>query len=474
VNARWCVVVTLASALTASACMVPPVVSTGVPGGGASPGRSPGDRISCALPSGAADFATAAPGAVGLDPAAVQRAVAYASDRGAESVRVYRHDCLVAASGLDAQYADQPLEGWSATKGVVSIAVGRAVALGLLAVDDPVGRYLPGLPADHAAITVRQFLTQTSGLRMAWANDLWAASATDSVADVLARPLEARPGERFLYAQTAVSVLPAVVAAAAHEDFRSFVRRELFEPLGITDREWSWAHDPAGNTQGFAFLRLAPVGWARLGELLLHEGRWGDRRLLPAEYVRGGAEGTAVNPAYGFLWWTNHGDTQLTAGFPDYERIDHRLWTALPPDAFGLSGLFGQDITVIPSLDMVLVRMGLPAELIMDPFGEPHGHRPPWDHRYHRMLMAGVLDARVADPGDWVWGGDDPPLDLFHIVEPGLPPFNGPSFARLGVGPHPPVVRPSPPPAAVGPLPSPAASGWPWAPAVVPLAIVGG
>ncbi|MEZ5238784.1 MAG: serine hydrolase domain-containing protein [Microthrixaceae bacterium] len=123
------------------------------------------------------------------------------------------------------------------TKGVVSAVVGRAATLGLLSVDDPISEHLGADPRfdldpEHAALSIRHFLTQTSGLRMAWVNDLWAAGTADSVADVLARPFQAEPGSTFLYAQTAVSVLVAVVEAASGEDFQDFARRELFEPIG--------------------------------------------------------------------------------------------------------------------------------------------------------------------------------------------------------------------------------------------------
>lgn len=139
-------------------------------------------------------------------------AVQYATQRGAQSVRIHRNGCLVARSGHDPYTETQRFAGWSMTKDVVSTVVGRAVNLGLLDVDDTVGAHLDGLRPEVGALTIQQFLTQTTGLRMAWANDLWAAGSTDSVADVLARPFQADPGSTFLYARTAVTVLVAVGA----------------------------------------------------------------------------------------------------------------------------------------------------------------------------------------------------------------------------------------------------------------------
>lgn len=396
--------------------------------GGLDLASAEGRTFNCSTPVGSAPFATAGAEHLDLDRARLERAVSYATARGAQSVRIYRHGCLVARSGNDPVTEKMRLAGWSMTKGVVSTVVGRAVSMGLMSVDDPISHYLDApdgteLDQAHGELTIRQFLTQTTGLRMAWVNDLWAAGTTDSVADELARPFQAEPGSTFLYAQTAVTVLVALVEAATGEDFQSFAGRELFEPLGIPRIQWRWDRDGAGRSQGFAFLEMAPVAWARLGHLLLREGMWGGRRLIDADYIRQGREGTDANPGYGFLWRTNSGEWNIDSGFPTYERKDEPNWPGLPRDAFAYSGLFDQHMIVIPSLDMVVVRMGLPPELFGDPIGESPGIRPAYAWRFNRLLMQAVTDVQVPDPGPWRYVHRDIPVDVENIIEPSLPPF---------------------------------------------------
>ena len=412
-------------ALFAGAACAP--VAPGASPSPAPPGPAALSGGSCALPAGGVEFGRVAPESVGLAADAVDRAVEYGTATGAQSVRVYRHDCLVATSGNDALVEWVPLPAWSMTKGVVSMVVGRAVTMGLLGLDDPVGpllaaRGVVGLDPAHAALTVRQFLTQTTGLRLAFASDVLEAATADSVAAVLRRPFEAAPGSTYLYAQTAVSVLVAVVEGATGRDFQAFARDELFRPVGIADGDWSWARDPVGTTQGFAFLDMAPRSFGRLGTLLLHQGRWGDRVLIAEDYVAQGARGTAANPCYGFLWWTNDGTTCHNATFPAPVVRQRRWLPPAPADAFGLSGMFDQEVTVIPSLDMVVVRMGLDHRLVGDPLGLVAGQRARFQHRLFRLLMAGVSDVEVPDVGDWVPDPDDPPVDWFHILELPLPP----------------------------------------------------
>ena len=325
-----------------------------------------------------------------LDPAAVREAVGYSSARGAQSVRVYRHDCLVATSGNDALTGSTPMATWSMTKGVVSMLVGRAVTQGALSVDDPIGLHLDGLGPAHGAITVRQLLTQTSGLRFAWVNDLNAAGTGDSVAATLRRPFEHPPGTRFMYAQTTVTVLVAVVEAAVGEDLQTYAARELFAPIGIPDAHWRWDRDGSGRTQGFAFLDMSPEGFARLGSLLLAEGRWRGSELIGASYIREGRRGTGPNPSYGFLWRTNEGERHPFFGYVDDDWLERRWLPPAPPDAFGLTGLFDQRLVVVPSLGLVVLRMGLPEDLFADPIGQVRGREPSGHHRFVEQLLDGV------------------------------------------------------------------------------------
>ena len=108
-------------------------------------------------------FATAGAEDLELDRARLERAVSYATARGAQSVRIYRHGCLVARSGNDPVTEEMRLAGWSMTKGVVSTVVGRAVSMGLMSVDDPISKYLDApdgneLDQAHGELTIRQFL----------------------------------------------------------------------------------------------------------------------------------------------------------------------------------------------------------------------------------------------------------------------------------------------------------------------------
>ncbi len=418
---RWLVAAVVAAA-SVTACAPPligmPGVVGGTPGQPASPGQ-PSVQLpaaDCDQPADGAQFEQADPGSVDLSAEALTDAMAYGSARGAQSLRVYRRGCLVARSANDPMTDWVPLPAWSMTKGVVALVTGRAITMGHLSLDDPIGRYVDGLDEAHAAVTVRHLLTQTSGLRFAWGNDLNDAGTGDSAALVLRRPFEAAPGSQFVYAQTTVTALVAVVEGAVGEDFQSFAARELFGPIGIPDAEWTWQRDMVGRTQGFAFLEMSPRSFGRIGSLMLEQGTWRGRELIAESYFAEGRAGTAANPGYGFLWMTNRGERYIDTG-PALQQRDRRWVRSLPEDAFGLTGMFDQQVVVVPSLDVVVVRMGLPADLFVDPIGDVDLRRPGWDHRFYRLLMAAVTDVEVPDVGDWVQDPDPPPIDPKYLLD---------------------------------------------------------
>lgn len=365
-----------------------------------------------------------------MDAAVLQRALDYAVGKGAQSIRVYRHGCLVGTGANDPAVDWVPLPAWSMTKGVVSLLVGRAVQLGKLHVDDPIGKYLRVDDPRKAALTVRQFLNQTTGLRLAWASDLNEAGSMDSVAMLLQRPFEAVPGTKFNYAQTAVTTLAAVVQAAVGEDFQTFAQHELFDRVGIPRSDWEWGRDSAGNTQGFAWLAMTPTAFGRLGRLLIQDGRWGTEQLIGSGYIAEGRKGTAANPCYGFLWRNNDGVGCGQTGPLLGLETDANWMPTVPTDAYALAGMFDQLVVVIPSLDMVVVRLGLPHEMLPDPWGDVKGEKPSMTWRFFRTLMSSVTDVHVPDPGDWAPKAPEPDgsgpkapdsVDWIHIFDVPVP-----------------------------------------------------
>ncbi|MEX2193978.1 MAG: serine hydrolase [Thermoleophilaceae bacterium] len=374
----------------------------------------------CPDPAGSQPFEQAAPDDLGLDPAAVRDAIGFATTRSALSVRVYRHGCLAGASVLDPLTEDVPNDVWSTTKAVVSLLTGRATTLGLLDIDDPIGEYLPdwpGVDAEHRAITIRHLLTETSGLRFSWTPEL-AGLPADSVRYTLALPFEHQPGTWFEYAQFTLTLLAYVVERAVGEDLQAFAQRELFGPLGIDRRDWFWERERAGHTAGWAHLHLAPADLARIGALMLSGGTWRRERLLDAAWLEEAHTPTAPNPAYGFAIWTNAGGGAVTPSLPSRKVVEgpRSLVKSAPADLYLSIGFQDQLVMVIPSLDMVIVRTGTFGNVSLDPQTLVTANTGDWMHEFFRILMRGVRDADIPDPGP-LPDRAPTPVDLGYFVD---------------------------------------------------------
>lgn len=348
----------------------------------------------CAEP--AEQWLRATPEEAGMDAAKLQQAMDYGSSQASFAVRVYRHGCLVAEDRAAAQNRDEQYESYSMAKSVTALAFGRAMQLGLISPEDPVGALVPEADQPHGAITARDLLTMTSGLRWNGFRDYNIFTMRDRVRDALTLEVVHPPGTYFEYAQSTVSLLAEAVGRSAGEDFGAFVDRELTRPLGIPDDAWFWSRDPEGHVLGFAGVNMRPDDFGRLGELMRRGGVWRGRRLLSRRFVREAIAPSPTNGCYGYLIWVNAGTPCIGPTIGERPVTRERDFPSMPADMYSYSGLFGQRVTVFPSLGLLVVRTG------QDP-NIAGSVGPGWEEELYRLVLAAVTDQPV------VPGGDGPP-----------------------------------------------------------------
>lgn len=125
---------------------------------------------------------------------------------------------------------------WIASGGkqFVSAAILTCQALGWLTLDDPVSRFFPDAPADKRDITVRQLLAHLSGIPQGYAAE-GVSGRDQAVARILAVPLAAKPGEKFMYANDNYQLSSAIVEVASGMDYHRFVHTRLLAPWRLRD-----------------------------------------------------------------------------------------------------------------------------------------------------------------------------------------------------------------------------------------------
>jgi CubicO group peptidase (beta-lactamase class C family) len=163
--------------------------------------------------------------------------------------------------------------------------------------------------------------------------------AADRLQFALGPALVYEPGQRYNYSNGDASIADAVVAAAAGKDLLGYANEVLFEPLGFRNVEW-WFRDKAGRYPGGWGLRLRAVDMAKFGQLYLQEGRWQDKIIIDAGFVRNAWRPSPAAPHYGLFWWR-------------WAREDLRIG----PVHFA-NGLKGQRIVVLPKHGIVIALSG--------------------------------------------------------------------------------------------------------------------
>ncbi|MGD9705922.1 MAG: serine hydrolase domain-containing protein [Acidimicrobiia bacterium] len=236
--------------------------------------------------------------------------------------------------------ADTPTSSWSVAKSFTSAAIGLLAGDGRL---DPLAPApLPEWsdPADpRGAITVADLLHMSSGLEWNESFDpngesdvLTMLQVEDAAAYTIDKPLVADPGTLFNYSTGTSAVLSRILSDTVGGDEAAidFVTSRLLEPIGITSLQFR--RDPHGRWFGGLGADGTPRDFARFGLLYLRDGVWDGQRILPAGWVDYTRTPSPSLSGYGAHWW-------LTG----------------PPGSFSALGLFGQQIIVVPELDLVLV-----------------------------------------------------------------------------------------------------------------------
>jgi CubicO group peptidase (beta-lactamase class C family) len=264
---------------------------------------------------------------------------------------------LIAERYADGYDAAMPLPGWSMTKTLTHALLGLRQQDGKFDPDAPlpVPEWVDGDPRQR--LRTADLLAMRGGLR--W-NENYDDPTSDALrmlfgsADMAAvyaqQPVAAEPGEQFVYASGATNLLCRVLRStfAADADYWAFPQR-LFDALGM--RSAVLETDTSGTFVGSSYCFASARDWARFGLLYLGDGTCGGERILPAGYV---AAATAVpvdsDGRYGAHVWCNRD--------PDGDGPRSAPWPGLPQDLLRMDGHEGQYVFVVPSAELVLVRLG--------------------------------------------------------------------------------------------------------------------
>jgi CubicO group peptidase (beta-lactamase class C family) len=310
----------------------------------------------------ATSWRTADPAAVGLDAGRINSMKAkvtagqYGSMHGVLIVR-YGHLVTEHYTGWNPASAHTMQ---SVSKSVTSLLYGMATASissDAFLLDRPVLNVFQRYPTVEANDARKQALTMRDLLTMRTSMDYYEQpyagsphqtlnnSSGDWTKFILDRPMTGTPGSTWYYNSGAAILVGSAIKELTGEHADVYARRELFAPIGVTGETWFRApFDGLPHTGGG--LNLRPQDLARIGYLVLRRGKWGDRQIVPQNWIDSSTKSVTRGPpvffsnynaGYGRFWWifpTTRGgsDEGVIAG----------------------SGSGGQWLFIVPSLDLVV------------------------------------------------------------------------------------------------------------------------
>jgi len=284
---------------------------------------------------------------------------------GIDSLLIARNGYLVTEEYFHGWGPDDLHTLQSDSKSVTSLLVGIALEQGKISgIDQTVLSFFPEYPKVRnvderkLAITLRDLLTMRTGLD--WGEDPYEGSPLfqlnncrcDWLKFVLDWPMRETPGTRFEYNSGGVILLAGVIRNATSIPTDTFAQRYLFDPLGIRQVRWYYGEpDNLPHTGGG--LNLRPRDMAKIGYLMLRNGRWENQQIVSADWVRESTLHAVTYPRtfagrpvdYGYLWWLLSLNGE--AGVHDRDA-----------DIYAAAGAQGQWIFIIPKYDMVVVSTG--------------------------------------------------------------------------------------------------------------------
>ncbi len=316
-------------------------------------------------------LANAAAGNTRIAAAALQAAEEYAARNNSSAFMVWHDGKIEKSSFFKGMKPEDTFPSRSLAKPMTAVAIGRALALGKIrSLDQPVADFISEWRGDprRSKILVRHLLDMRSGFlpqgpAMTAEDILNRAYLHPRHEQIIIHdyPVVDEPGTRYEYNNATSELVAVLIERATGVRYGEWLSREVLQRIGSPGGT-IWVNRQGGTAHSGCCLMLPAEAWLRLGVLLLQDGVWEGKRLLPAGYVQEMRTATAENPYYGLGVYVA-GRYIARRGFanPARDTEARRVLHSEPylaDDVFLFDGNSNQVVFIIPSRRLVVLRVG--------------------------------------------------------------------------------------------------------------------
>ena len=279
----------------------------------------------------------------GWDPKGLQTVSDFAQSAGSAQLMIKHSAGLL----IDAKFEAQPVDVFAVQKGLVAILVGMAQEKGFLEVYDHINHHLQPewtqlSPWDEAKLNVETLLTMTTGM--------------DDALGLLGEI-----NKTWRYNNVAYGYLKQLLEQSTGKTLSVLTDEWLMQPLGMSQTRWRARDQVLPDGTPMTGLVSTAADLVMLGDMILNRGRVAGETIFGDAYYLDDLikPGSAMNPAWGWFWWNNNqshfmlpGSDKTYAGVPLPDA---------PQDLFSARGAFGNFLTIVPSLNIVVARTTSPS-----------------------------------------------------------------------------------------------------------------
>lgn len=253
-------------------------------------------------------------------------------------------------------------ETYSTGKTLVALAAGLAYDEGKLDLSARVVDFFKekvpaNLPDSMATLTVKQLLTMTAGfeendrLMSVFNPSAGGKDSIDWAKEYFKTPAH-RPGTYFYYNLFGTYMMCEILYQVTHENLVDYIMPRLLEPMHIGRIDW--VHSPKGICAGGWGAKLCPEDMAKMGQLMLQQGKWDGRQLISEEWMRMMTSKQVDSAPNTIMSKNNPG---IALGYPGEMHsmgYGFYVWHG-PQNSYRAEGMGGQFVIVLPDYDAVLV-----------------------------------------------------------------------------------------------------------------------
>lgn len=291
-------------------------------------------------------------GRTSISPAALKSMEAWADGHSSRALIVVHKGKVQLERYWRGVSADELTNSRAITRTFTPMMLGFAIAEGKVGLDAPIGRYLPEWAGDaRGKITVRQVAQNVTGLEHDFPTGTVYGNkqtqifySSDVTRSALAMERVKEPGIEFDVAEVNTQLIALIIERATGTPFTEYMSQRVWKPIGARGATYQLDR-PGGVARVLCCMRTTPRDLARMGQLFLQDGRWQGRQLLPTGWVEAMATPSERNPTFGMGLWLGKTSAPQSEPF-------------LAPDVRMMSGGGYRTVYIVPSKDLVILRLG--------------------------------------------------------------------------------------------------------------------